>query len=143
MYMYDTIKNYYKKDLSSHALLYMGKTFTYAQLFDEIDVAARKLGTYVKAGDVVTVCMPNTPECVFCFYALNRIGAIVHMVHPLAPLNQIKKFMAAAKSKLLVTLSINLNKYAPLTKDYPIISVHPARTLGLLKRKLFDLKVKP
>ncbi len=143
MHMYNTIKNYYKKDLSSPALLYMGKTFTYAQLFDEIDIAARKLSAYVKAGDVATVCMPNTPECVFCFYALNRIGAIVHMVHPLAPLNQIKKFMKAAKSKLLVTLSINLSKYAPLTKEYPIISVHPARTLGAIKRKLFDVKVKP
>ena len=142
--MYDTIKNYYKqKDMNGPALLYMGKTFTYAQLFDEIDVAARKLSSYVKAGDVVTVCMPNTPECVFCFYAINRIGAIAHLVHPLAPLNQIKKFMTAAKSKLLVTLSINLEKYAPLAKDYPIISVHPAHSLGPIKRKLFDIKVKP
>ncbi|MDE5592352.1 MAG: acyl--CoA ligase [Clostridiales bacterium] len=143
MYMYQTIKDYYKKDADSPALLYMGKTFTYARLFEEIDVAARKLATYVKEGDVATVCMPNTPECVFCFYALNRLGVIAHMVHPLAPLNQIKKYMAAAKSKLLITLSINLAKYAPLTSEYPIISVHPARTLGIVKRKLFDIAVKP
>ncbi|MCH5153675.1 MAG: acyl--CoA ligase [Clostridiales bacterium] len=143
MYMYDTIKNYYKKDPDSPALLYMGKTFSYAQLFEEIDTAAKKLSSCVKAGDVVTVCMPNTPECVFAFYAINRIGAIAHMVHPLAPLNALKKFMTAAKSKLLITLSINLNKYAPIAKDYPIISVHPARSLGWIKRKLFDIKVKP
>lgn len=141
--MYNTIKNYYKKQSDSPALLYMGKTFTYARLFKEIDIAAGKLCNYVKAGDVVTVCMPNTPECVFCFYAINRLGAVAHMVHPLAPFNQIKKFMAAAGSKLLVTLSVNLQKYAPLSRQYPIISVHPARTLGALKRKLFDIKVKP
>ncbi|MCH5155679.1 MAG: acyl--CoA ligase [Clostridiales bacterium] len=143
MYMYDTIKNHYKKEPTSPALLYMGKTFSYERLFKEIDIAAAKLATLVKAGDVVTVCMPNTPECVFVFYALNRIGAIVHMVHPLAPLNGIKKYMTAAKSKLLITLSINLNIYAPLTKEYPIISVHPARSLSFIKRKLFDIKVKP
>ena len=51
------------------------------------------------------------------------------MVHPLAPLNQLKKFMDAAKSKLLITLSINLEKYAPLAAEYPIVSVHPARSL--------------
>ena len=143
MYMYQTIKDFYKKDLNSPALLYMGRTFTYAQLFDEIDKAAAKLSAYVKEGDVATVCMPNTPECVFCFYALNRLGVVAHMVHPLAPLNQIKKFMTAANSKLLITLSINLEKYAPLTSEYPIVSVHPARTLGAIKRRLFDIKVKP
>ena len=143
MYMYQTIKDFYPKDMNSAALLYMGKSFTYEQLFEEIDKAAGKLAAFVKEGEVATVCMPNTPECVFCFYALNRLGVIAHMVHPLAPLNQIKKFMTAAKSKLLITLSINLEKYAPLTKEYPIISVHPARTLGTIKRKLFDLMVKP
>ncbi|MDE6029889.1 MAG: acyl--CoA ligase [Clostridiales bacterium] len=143
MYMYQTIKDYYEKDLNGPALLYMGKTFSYARLFEEIDSAARRLANYVKEGDVATVCMPNTPECVFCFYALNRLGVVAHMVHPLAPLNQIKKFMAAAHSKLLITLSINLEKYAPLTVEYPIVSVHPARTLGAVKRKLFDIAVKP
>ena len=143
MHIYDTIKNFYKKDPKSPALLYMGKMFSYARLFEEIDIAAGKLSTYVKAGDVVTVCMPNTPECGFTLYAINRIGAIAHMVHPLAPLNALKKFMTAAGSKLLVTLSVNIEKYAPLAKGYPIISVHPARSLGALKRKLFDIKVKP
>lgn len=143
MLMYQSIKEHYKKDPQSTALLYMGKSFSYAELFANIDTAAAKLSNYVGAGDVATVCMPNTPECVFCFYALNRIGAVVHMVHPLAPLNQIKKFMAAAGSKLLITLSINLEKYAPLARQYPIVSVHPAQSLGALKRKLFDIKVRP
>lgn len=143
MLIYRSIKEVYKKDGGLTALMYMGKKFTYDELFANIDDAAARLATCVEPGDVVTVCMPNVPECVFCFYALNRIGAVVHMVHPLAPLNQIKKFTAAAKSKLLITLSINLGKYAPLAKTLPVISVHPARSLGRLKRFLFDLKVKP
>lgn len=124
-------------------MLYMGKSFSFGELSRGIDDAASRLSTMVKAGDVVTICMPNTPECVYCFYALNRIGAIAHMVHPLAPFNQLRKFMAAAKSKLLITLSINLEKYAPLASDYPIISIHPARSLPAIMRFAFNLKVKP
>lgn len=143
MLIYKTIKEYFVKDGRAPALLYMGRSFTYDELFAGIDDAARALSAFVKSGDVATICMPNTPECVFCFYALNRLGAIAHMVHPLAPYNQLKKFMAAASSKLLVTLSINLEKYAPLAAEYPIVSVHPARTLGRIRRFIFDRKVRP
>ncbi|MCH5164907.1 MAG: acyl--CoA ligase [Clostridiales bacterium] len=143
MLLYKSLKDHYKKDLKSPALLYMGKSVSYGTLFDSIDDAAARLSSFVSAGDVVTICMPNTPECVYCFYALNRLGAIAHMVHPLAPFNQLKKFMAAAKSKALITLSINLEKYASLAADYPIISIHPARSLNGLLRFAFNLKVKP
>lgn len=143
MLIYRAIKEYYKKDGASPALMYMGKTFSYDELFAGIEDAAGRLAGFVRAGDVATLCMPNTPECVFCFYALSRLGVTVQMVHPLAPLNQIKKYMAAASSKLLVTLSINLGKYSSLQQEYPIISVHPARSLGTLKRFVFDRKVKP
>lgn len=143
MLMYRSIKDHYKKDGKSLALLYLGRKFTYDELFFNIEDAAARLAPYVTAGDVATVCMPNTPECVFCFYALNRLGAIVHMAHPLAPLNQIKKQMKAAESKLLITLSVNLEKYAPMASELPIISIHPARSLGRIKRALFDIKFKP
>lgn len=121
----------------------MGKSLSYGELFRGIDEAAAKLSALVREGDVATICMPNTPECVYCFYALNRLGVTAHMVHPLAPLNQLKKFMAAAKSKLLITLSINLDKYKDLASDYSIVYVHPARSLAGILRFAFDFKVKP
>lgn len=143
MYLYQSIKDRYKKDGRSTALVYLGKKISYGGLFRGIDDAASRLASIVKAGDAVTVCMPNTPECVYCFYALNRLGAIAHMVHPLTPVAQLKKFMSAARSVLLITLSVNLEKYASLTAEYPIVSVHPARSLSPILRFAFNLKVKP
>lgn len=143
MLLYETLVDYVKKDAGTRALLYMGKSFSYGDFFDAIDDASARLAPLVRPNDVVTICMPNTPECVFCFYALNRLGAIAHMVHPLTPFNQLKKFMAAANSKLLITLSINLGKYASLASEYPIISIHPARSLPAVMRFAFNLKVKP
>ena len=143
MYLYQAIKDFYKKDFSSTALMYMGKTFSYDKLYKGIDEAAARLSGLIKAGDVATICMPNTPESVYCFYALNRLGAIAHMVHPLAPCAQLKKFMDAAKSKLLITLSINLERYEAIKSEYPIVSIHPARSLNGIMRFAFNLKVKP
>lgn len=143
MFLYEMLESYEQKNGKSRALLYMGKSFSYDALFAAVDDAAARLATLVKAGEVATICMPNTPECVACFYALNKIGAIAHMVHPLTPPAQLKKFMAAVGSKLLITLSINLGKYAPLASEYAIVSVHPARSLPRIMRFFFDLKVKP
>lgn len=143
MLLYDMLKDYIVKDGKSRALLYMGKSFSYDTLFDSIDDAAARLSTLLKPGDVATVCMPNTPECVYCFYALNRLGVIAHMVHPLTPYAQLKKFIKAANSKLLITLSINLEKYRDIRSDVPIVSIHPARSLSKVARAAFDMKNKP
>ena len=143
MLLYDMLKTHAQFDAKIPAMYYMGKYFSYETLYRSIDDAAARLSAFVKAGDVATICMPNTPECVYCFYALNRLGAVAHMVHPLAPKSQLKKFMAAAKSKVLITLSINLEKYSEIAKDVPIVSIHPARSLPGIMRVLFDIKTKP
>ena len=67
MLLYQALKDHVKKDRRTEALLYMGKSFDYGKLFDGIDEAAGKLAGLVGAGDVATVCMPNTPECVYIF----------------------------------------------------------------------------
>ena len=69
----------------SIAYEFMGKETTYAQFLARIDRAARALYALgIRKGDRVTICMPNTPQAVDCFYALNRLGAVSNMIHPLS-----------------------------------------------------------
>lgn len=143
MLLYEALEKSFEGDEKRTALLYMGKNISAKKTSEGIADAASRLSSFVSSGDVVTVCMPNTPECVYCFYAINRIGAIAHMVHPLTPVKQLKKFMQQANSKLLITLSINLDAYASLASEFPIVSVHPARALGGLVCGLYNLKTKP
>ncbi len=143
MLLYEMIRDYMDVDESSRALLYLGKSIDYGCVMRSIDDAAARLTRFVGEGDVATIVMPNTPECIYCFYALNRLGVIAHMVHPLTPLNQLRKFMTAAKSKLLVTLSINLEKYRPIADAVPIVSIHPARALPCIARVIFDIQNRP
>lgn len=84
---------------------FMDRRTTYAQLLARIDRAAlalMRLG--IGKGDRVTICMPNTPQAVDCFYALSRIGAVSNMIHPLSALQEITFYLDQSDSKAILTL---------------------------------------
>jgi crotonobetaine/carnitine-CoA ligase len=54
-----------------------GETWSYAELLDKVSVVGRKLQDLgVSQGDTVLVWMPNGPDCLTAWYAVNFIGAI-------------------------------------------------------------------
>lgn len=90
---------------------YFGTTRTFRQFSSDIDKCARAFRCQgIREGDVVTVCMPNTPEGVTCFYALNKIGAIANMVHPLSGEQEIKHYLTTNKSVMLVMIDMCYEK---------------------------------
>ena len=81
MSAYDFMSTSNKDNMDNVALYYFGKKYTYKDLIDNIaktEVALR--ANNIKKGDIVTIAIPNVPENVFVFYALNKIGAIANMV---------------------------------------------------------------
>lgn len=97
---------------------YFGNKKTYKQFINEIDKCAKsfiELG--VKHKDKVTICMPNTPEAIISFYALNKIGAVANMIHPLSAENEIKYFLNISKSEFIVAIDISFNKINHILKD--------------------------
>ena len=83
--LYKQLLNTANKYPEYYAYKYLGKKVTYKKFIKQIDKAAisfKKMD--VKKGDVVTICMPNIPEVLISFYALNKIGAIANMLHPLS-----------------------------------------------------------
>ena len=88
--MYQMVAETAKKYPKTLAYTFMGKGTTYEEFVQRIDRAAKglvKLG--IRKGNRVTICMPNTPQALDCFYALNRIGAIPNMIHPLSAAQEI------------------------------------------------------
>ena len=87
------------------ALDFMGKITTYKTFVEKIELAAGAFLKWgIKKGDVVTICMPNTPQGVICLYALNRIGAVANMVHPLSSQKNITFYLDYSESKMILTL---------------------------------------
>ena len=88
------------------AYIFMGKETKFRTFLERIDAAAKGLYAMgIRKGDKVTICMANTPQAVDCFYALNRIGAIPNMIHPLSAANEIAFYLNFSKSKAILTLA--------------------------------------
>ena len=84
---------------------FMGKNVTYSQFMARIDrVAKALLALGVGKGDRFTICMPNCPQALDTFYALNRIGAVSNMIHPLSAPSEIAFYLNFSHSKAVLTL---------------------------------------
>ena len=70
---------------------YYGATVTYREFYEKIRKCAACLKQQgVKENDRVSICMPNTPSAIIMFYAINMVGAVASMVHPLSAENEIE-----------------------------------------------------
>ena len=87
------------------AYVYYGSKVTYAEFVEKINIVARALKSYgVKENDKVTICMPNTPEGIVMVYAVNMVGAICNMVHPLSGEKELEYFINACDSKYILVI---------------------------------------
>ena len=93
------------------ALEYFGTKITYSEMFKNIDKTARALRSQgVRRGDVVTVLSANIPEALYSFYALNKIGAVANMVHPLSGENEIKEALQRYSTAMLIAMDVSYAK---------------------------------
>lgn len=85
---------------NSVALNYMGRKITYKQFLNIVDAAANgfaELG--IGYNDVVTMSVLPTPYGIASFYALDKLGAISHMVNSLTNSNEIRRELSNFNSK--------------------------------------------
>ncbi len=84
---------------------FMNKQTTYERFMERIDRTARALVALgIQKGDRVTICMPNCPQALDTFYAINRIGAVSNMIHPLSAPQEIAFYLNFSHSKAILTL---------------------------------------
>lgn len=84
---------------------FFGHKVSFKNFIGEIHQAARALCAQgVKPGDRVTICMPNTPQAIILFYALNRMGAVANMIHPLSGEEEIVGYVNNSNSVMCLTL---------------------------------------
>ena len=111
--------------LHPHAPAYefFGKKTTYKAFAEKINRAALAFVTAgIQKNDAVTICMPNIPQTLDCFYALDRIGAVANMVHPLSARNEISFYLNLSKSKMILTVDLFYEKVEAALQevDHPV-----------------------
>jgi len=113
--MYQLLQGTATQYPNNTAYIFQGKKTTFAQFMGRIESAAKGLVAMgIGKGDKVTICMPNSPQALDCFYALNRIGAIANMIHPLSAAQEIAFYLNFSKSKAILTLDQFYNKVASI-----------------------------
>ena len=94
---------------------FMGKTTTYAEMWQKINACAKSLKAIgIREGDKVTICMPNAPQTLCMFYAVNMVGAIANMVHPLSAESEISFYLRDSNSVAAITLDQFYGKFAAI-----------------------------
>lgn len=125
------------------AYSYYGHKVTYKNFVKKIEKAARALKNYgVKEGDRVTICMPNTPEGITMVYAVNMVGAVCNMVHPLSSEKELEYYIKVADSKYVMVIDAVFDKIYKIRETASlerIIVVRPSDGLGFLKQRMYKL----
>ena len=116
--MFGMLKISAKGHPDAYAYEYFGSKCTYAQLLERIERVSQSyyhLG--VRKGDIVMILMANTPEAVISIYALNRIGAVANIVHPLSGQDEIKNYINSSDSEYVLCMDACLNKVKNIIDD--------------------------
>ena len=139
----DALINVAKKYPEYYAYEYFGKKVTYRGFIEQIKTVAKSLKNYgVEKDDVVTICMPTTPEAICSVYATNIIGAVCNMVHPLSSEKEIEDCINKTNSKIFLTLDMTVEKVMNIkqnTKLQKIIVASADSSLPPLKHYLYKI----
>ena len=111
--MFDAVRNIAKKYPQNIAFTFMGRSVLYPDMVAEIERCAKALKALgIRAGDKVTIAMPNCPQAIYLFYGVNRIGAIANMIHPLSAEKEIEFYLNESESGTAITLNQFYPKFA-------------------------------
>ncbi|MBQ7240020.1 MAG: acyl--CoA ligase [Bacilli bacterium] len=141
--MYEQILLSENKYKNLKAIEYLGRKITYRKLVKNIERAAisfKKLG--VSKGDIVTICLPNFPEALYSLYALNKLGAIANMTHPLSSENELRDAVNSTNSTILIMCNQFYNKLEPIlneTKLEQVIFVKASDSMNPLLGLLYNI----
>lgn len=144
--MYDLIKEQNKNNLSDCAIEYYGTKLTYKEFFNKVDFVSEKyIEMGIQKGDIVSICMPTTPETVYSIYALNKIGAICDMLDPRSNPDQLKYYLTENHSKIIMLCENYYKKFKIVLDDLKIkrVILTPISVNGNMKFKtIVNLKTK-
>lgn len=138
---YDYLLKQNKEYLERTALQYFERRISYGELFENIEKATKAFTAIgLKKGDIIIIATVTTPETVYAFYALNRLGVIPNMVDPRTSIEGIKEYVREVNAKVVLTLDVaypKIQKAIIGTDVEKIIVTSPADSLSAIKKSLF------
>ncbi len=122
--MFEAVEKIAEKYPNNVAFDFMGRSTTYKALVREVEDCAKALRTIgVREGDKVTIAMPNCPQAIQMFYAVNLIGGICNMIHPLSAEKEIEFYLNESESVTAITLDQFYNKFENIRQNTKVVNI--------------------
>ncbi len=133
--MFEAVEAIAGKFPDNIAFDFMGKSTTYRKLVHEVEQCAKSLKTIgVREGDKVTIAMPNCPQAIYMFYAVNLVGGIANMIHPLSAEKEIEFYLNESQSITAITLDQFYNKFENVRHNTKVVNIVIARVKDELSK---------
>lgn len=144
--IYDYIFDRNKDRGNLPAYYYFNNKKNFYQLKKDVDKCALSfIENGVKENNVVTLCMPNTPEALIAILALNKIGAVASMVNAKSSAEELKNCINECKSDLLIVIDKCYDGIQSIKNETclkKIVNVHPSDSMNFPLNIGYKMKYK-
>ena len=126
----DTILNYYDGTMCDAlfraadiypgytAYEFLGRKVSYKAMRKQVEIVAKSLkSSGLQPGECVTIALPNCPQALVLFYAVNLAGGIASMIHPLSSEREIDYYLKTSRAVMVVTLDQLFGKFRNILDD--------------------------
>ena len=137
--IYELLKEMVDKQPDAPALEFFDTVYSFEAMDENINIVAnalKKLG--VVEDESVTICMPNMPEAIFLIYAINKIGAVANVIHPLSDANEIRNAVSLTNSSIIFTTDVSFPNVKGLTDNIVVCEV--SNSMNTLLKTGYNLK---
>lgn len=151
---YDVKKTMYEKFMDSVAargekpcFYYYNNTISWNKANEMVDLCAAALkANGVEKGDRVIVCAPNMPQCITAIYAINKIGAIAAMLHPLSVATEAQYAKNLVGAKFAFCFDVSEKAFTGMN-DLTLVKCRtaqyfPKSPYGMIANMLYKKKIK-
>jgi len=145
MNVYQTFEEVAQKHKGRPAIRYLGETFNYIDLFAYVERLSTGLKSLdIKQGDQIILYMPNTPQWIFSWLAIQKIGAIAIPIAPIYTPRDLRYIAGDSGARTIICADTNFGYAKELKEEGTLDTVIVTRMADLLPRykwligKLFD-----
>jgi long-chain acyl-CoA synthetase len=105
MNIFDSLERAKSQFPDNEALIFKGKPTTYRELYEQACRLSAVLSTRwkLRPESRVAIFLPNIPEFVLCYYAIQRIGAIAVSLNVMLKRDEVEFILRDSAAQLLIT----------------------------------------
>lgn len=135
--MYEAVAAIAEQYPDQVAFDFMGRSVTYRHMVQSINDCAMALRTIgIRENDRVTIALPNCPQAIYALYAVNLVGAVANMIHPLSAEKEIEFYLNESQSVTAITLDQFYYKFDNVRRNTKVVNIVIASVKDELSKPL-------